>query len=121
VTTSAGFLEFLTEQMMGFGPVSVRRMFGGAGVFRDGVMFALIVDEVLYFKADQTTQGDFRAEGLSPFTYQTKKNPRTVMSYWRAPERCLDDPDEMTDWCRRAFAVALKSAEQPTKPKKIKR
>jgi len=118
VSTSAGFLDFITEQMTGFGPVSARRMFGGAGVFRDGLMFALIVDEVLYFKADQTTEADFRGEGLSPFAYETKNNRRTVMSYWRAPERCLDDPDEMTDWCRKAFAVALKSAKPPAKPKK---
>ena len=100
--------------MTSFGPITVRRMFGGAGVFRDGLMFALIADEVVYLKADETTEGDFKVEGLSPFTYQTKRNPRTVMSYWRAPERCLDDPDEMTDWCRKAFAVALKS----TKPQK---
>jgi DNA transformation protein len=118
VSTSAEFLEFVKEQMAGFGPVSLRRMFGGAGVFREGLMFALIADEVLYFKADQATEGHFKAEGLSPFTYETKRNPRTVMSYWRAPERCLDDPDDMTDWCRRAYAVALKSAKPPAKPKK---
>ncbi len=117
MSTSAEFLAFVTEQMAGFGPVDVRRMFGGAGVFRDGVMFALIADEVLYLKADETTEADFKAEGLAPFTYQTKRNPRTVMSYWRAPERCLDDPDDMTEWCRNAFAVALKSAK-PAKPKK---
>ena len=68
-------------------------MFGGAGIFRDGLMFALIVDEVLYFKADaQTHDSHLKAEGLGPFTYATKNHPRTVMSYWRAPERCLDDP-----------------------------
>lgn len=111
MSTSAEFLEFVKEQMAGFGPVSVRRMFGGAGVFRDGLMFGLIIDEVLYFKSDKTTESDFKAEGLKPFTYQTKRNPRTVMAYWRAPERCLDDPDEMTDWCRRAYAVALRSAK----------
>ena len=119
MSTSAEFLEFLTEQMAGFGPVSVRRMFGGAGIFRDGLMFALIINEVLYFKADETTKGDFEAEGLSPFTYATKREPRTVMSYWRAPSRCLDDPDEMNEWCRRAYAVALKSAKP--QPKKRKR
>lgn len=117
MSTSAEFLDFVTEQMAGFGPVSVRRMFGGAGVFRDGLMFALIVDEVIYFKADATTEADFAAEGLSPFTYQTRRNPRTVMSYWRAPERCLDDPNEMTDWCRKALAVALRSAKPRKNPR----
>ncbi|MFN3627801.1 MAG: TfoX/Sxy family protein [Parvibaculum sp.] len=111
MSVSAEFLEFVTEQMAGFGPVSVRRMFGGAGVFRDGLMFALIADEALYFKADASSESAFKAEGLGPFTYQTRHNPRTVMSYWRAPERCLDDPDEMADLCRKAYAVALKSAK----------
>lgn len=115
MSTSAEFLDFVAEQMADFGPIAVRRMFGGAGVFRDGLMFALIADEVLYLKADETTEAYFKAEGLGPFTYQTKRNPRTVLSYWRAPERCLDDPDEMTDWCRKAFAIALKSAKPQKK------
>ena len=75
MSTSAEFLEFVKEQMAGFGPVSIRRMFGGPGVLRDGLMFALIVDEVVYLKADQSTENDFKAEGLVPFTYQTKKTP----------------------------------------------
>jgi len=111
VSTSAEFLDFIVEQMAGFGPVNVRRMFGGAGIFRDGVMFALVAGEVLYLKADDVTKARFEAEGLGPFTYATRRESRTVMSYWRAPERCLDDPDEMTDWCRAAMAVALKAAK----------
>ena len=108
------FAEFLKEQMAGFGPVSIRRMFGGMGVFRDGLMFALVSTDVLYFKTDEPGRDAFRAEGLAPFSYPTKTGEHTLTSYWRAPERCLDDPDEMRDWCRRAFDVALKSA----KPKK---
>jgi len=118
VSTSSEFLEFITEQMVDFGPVSVRRMFGGAGIFRDGLMFALVINEVLYFKADAQTQPAFEAEGLGPFTYATKNHPRTVMSYWRAPALCLDDSDEMTRWCREAFTVALRSAKPPAKPRK---
>ena len=117
MSTSAEFLEFLAEQMADFGPVSVRRMFGGAGIFRDGLMFALVIGEVLYLKADAQTQPAFEAEGLDPFTYATKNHPRTVMSYWRAPARCLDDSDAMTEWCRDAFAVALRSAK-PKAPRK---
>jgi len=118
VSTSAEFLDFITEQMAGFGPVTARRMFGGAGIFRDGVMFALIAGEVLYLKADDTTKARFEAEGLGPFTYATSRESRTVMSYWRAPSRCLDDPDEMTDWCRAAFAVALKAAKPALKKRR---
>src|SRR5262245_61682822 len=114
MAASAGFLDFIKEQLSGFGPVTTRRMFGGAGIFRDGLMFALIADETLYLKADDVSQGEFEARSLPPFTYGTKDGKRTVMSYWRAPEACLDDRDEMTEWAHKAFAAALR-AQKPTR------
>ncbi len=117
MATSAEFLDFLKEQLQDFGTVSVRRMFGGAGIFRDGLMFALIVDEILYLKADAVSQGEFEALGLPPFTYGAKGGKRTVMAYWRAPEACLDDRDEMTAWSRKAFGAALR-AQKPAKTAK---
>jgi DNA transformation protein len=112
MAASAEFLAFLVEQMAGFGPVAARRMFGGAGLYRDGVMFAAVSDDVLYLKTDAEGSNAFAAEGLGPFTYATTGGENTLGSYWRAPARCLDDPDEMALWCRRAFAVALKSAKK---------
>jgi DNA transformation protein len=106
---SPGFLEFLKDQLSEFSPVSMRRMFGGAGIYRDGVMFALIADEALYFKADELTKPEFEVEGLMPFTYATKNGANTTMSYWRAPERCLDDPQEMVEWARKAWEAALRA------------
>ena len=113
MAASAEYLDFIKEQLSGFGPVTVRRMFGGAGIFRDGLMFALIADETLYLKADDASQREFEALSLPPFTYG-KGGKRTVMSYWRAPEACLDDRDEMTGWARKAFAAALR-AQKPAK------
>ena len=110
MSVSPGFKEFLIEHMAGFGPVTIRAMFGGAGVMRDGQMFALIDDDVLYFKADETTRTVFEAEGLAQFTYKAKGGKLMEMNYWRAPERCLDDADEMAEWCRAAYGVALKAA-----------
>ncbi len=109
------FADFIVEQMAGFGPVAARAMFGGFGLYRDGLMFALIFDDTLYLKADEATKGEFEAEGLGPFVYGTKAGKNTVMSYWRAPERCLDDPEEMTQWCRKAYTAALKAAASKTK------
>jgi DNA transformation protein and related proteins len=110
LSVSASFKEFLIEQMAGFGPVTIRPMFGGAGVMRDGLMFALIDDEVIYLKADDTTKAAFVAENLSQFTYMSKSDKMMEMAYWHIPERCLDDPDEMANWCRTAFGVAMKAA-----------
>jgi len=94
--------------MAGFAAVTARRMFSGAGLYRDGIIFALIVRDTLYLKADAETRGDFEAEGLVPFTYETKRGTRSLGSYWRCPERCLDDPDEMALWCRKAWGAALR-------------
>jgi DNA transformation protein len=109
MTASDGFIEFLTDLLDRLGTVSVRRMFGGAGMFADGVMFALIVDDTLYFKADDSNRPDFEAEELAPFSYATKNGRHTIMSYWQCPDRLFDDPDEMTTWARKALAAARRS------------
>jgi len=111
----SAFTDFLKEQMAGFGLVRVKRMFGGAGIYHDGLMFALVADDVLYLKADEDTKSAFESEGLGPFVYEAKGGKKAVMSYWRAPERCLDDIDEMADWCRSSHAVALKAAKAKRK------
>ncbi len=110
MSVSASFKEFLIEQMAGFGPVTIRAMFGGAGVYHDGLMFALVDDEVLYLKVDETSRSAFESENLPPFVYSMKGGKKIDMSYFRSPERCLDDADEMAQWCRVAYGVALKAA-----------
>ena len=119
MAVSGELIEFLKEQMAGLGPVSARRMFGGAGLFRDGLMFALVVGDVLYLKADSDSAAAFDERDLAPFTYATKNGERGVMAYRRAPEDCLDDPDEMTLWCRLAFDAALR-ANAPKPMRKAK-
>lgn len=104
--TASALVAHLMDVLRPLGGVASRRMFGGAGLFRDGVMFALISDEVLYLKADAATIPAFEAESLGPFTYGTKNGKRVLTSYWRAPERLLDDDDDMREWCRRAADVA---------------
>jgi len=116
LSVSASFKEFLIEQMAGFGPVTIRPMFGGAGVMREGLMFALVDDEVLYFKVDETSRLAFEAENLPPFVY-SRKDRKIDMSYFRCLERCMDDADEMAIWCRTAYGVALKAAVKK-KPRK---
>lgn len=112
MAASAEFIEFLKEQMAGFGPVTHKRMFGGAGLYRDGLIFALVVDEALYLKTDAENRNQFETEKLAPFVYATKNGDKAVMSYWRAPERCLDDRDDMAEWCRIAWGATLRAAAQ---------
>src|SRR6266404_5496289 len=99
----------IAELFAPFGPVAVRRMFGGFGIYAHGTMFALAYDGVIYLKADDTTAAAFQREGQGPFTYSAKNGKRAVMSYWRLPDRLYDDPDELAAWARDALAAAGRS------------
>ncbi len=109
MAVSSAFIDMLTDRLTPLGPISVRRMFGGAGLFRNGLMFALIADDTLYLKADDQNRGAFETEGLGAFTYQTSSGKRSIMSYWLAPERLLDDAEEMQGWCRQAIDAAARA------------
>lgn len=97
--------ERASELFAAFGPVRCRKMFGGVGVYAGDVMFALEARDVLYLKASPDDRAAFEAEGCGPFTYTTANGSRTIASYWRAPERLLDDPEELAVWARRALAA----------------
>lgn len=96
----------IAELFSSFGAVDVRRMFGGAGIYAEGVMFALAHDGVLYLKADEQSRQPFQREGQCAFTYARKYGKRAVMSYWGIPARLYDDPDELARWARVALDVA---------------
>jgi DNA transformation protein len=105
--------ERVVELFAAYGAVAVRRMFGGAGVFAEGLMIALVVDGVIFLKADARTTPQFEAEGLVPFSYRAKGGTRTLTSYWRMPERLYDDPEELAVWARRALESAQCADARP--------
>lgn len=109
MSVSPGFLELIEDLLGPLGGIQLRRMFSGAGVFCDGVMFAIAMDEALYLKTDEASRSVFEQEGCSPFEY-AGKGRRVTTSYWRLPERLLDDPDEFVAWARIAVDVARKGA-----------
>ena len=113
---SADFLEFLQDQLRGLGRITTRRMFSGAGLYCDGVIFALILRDTLYFKVDDGNRQAYEAEGLEPFTYEARGRTVRVGAYWQIPERLFDEPDEMLDWARGALAVGRRAAAKK-KPK----
>jgi DNA transformation protein len=90
--------------------VTVRRMFGGAGIYAEGLMFALVFDGAIYLRVDANSIPDFEREGCQPFVYTRAKSAGRVgrhsLSYWRMPERLYDDPDELAVWAGRALAIA---------------
>lgn len=108
------FVAHVVDLLQALGPVYSRRMFGGHGVFLDGMMFALIVNHDLFFKVDDDNRADFEAEGLTPFTYQSQGKSRSL-SYYQAPEEVLESLDIMRDWGNRGFAAALRAAARKSR------
>jgi DNA transformation protein len=113
--------EHIRELFVDFGAIEVRRLFGGAGLFADGVMFGLVSGGEIYLKADAQSVADFEREGCTPFEYGTKHGRRAIMSYWRMPERLYDDAEALTQWARAALAVAQRSAVKPARRRAAKK
>lgn len=103
------FVEHVVETLRAFGEVTARRMFGGWGLYHQGVFFALVYGDVLYLKADEENRGDFEAQGLEPFVFESKRTAETILtSYRRAPDEALEAPEVMARWARSAFGAALR-------------
>jgi len=112
------FHDYVAELFDQLGHLSIRRMFGGAGVYAHGVMFALLADEVIYLKVDDALKADLEAEGSGPFTFEMK-GKSAQMNYYNLPDSAADDADEACGWARRALDVALKAkAKKPAKKRK---
>jgi DNA transformation protein len=109
--------DFIAELFAPFGRVTVRRMFGGAGLFTEGLMFGLVFDGAIFLRVDEASIPDFEREGSAPFVYTRARSPGRVgrhsLSYWRLPERLYDDPDELVSWARRALAIAERRKTSP--------
>lgn len=103
------FFEYVLELAQVVGPVKGRKMFGGYGLFLDKVMFALIADDVLYFKVNGETIDRFEEHGLGPFLYQ-RGDKEIAMSYHQAPGDALEDADIMRQWAELACEAAFSEA-----------
>lgn len=108
------FVSYLKEVFQEFGSTNSRRMFGGHGLYHDGLMFGLIADDELFLKVDKESISEFEANGLEAFQY-TKNGKTFNMSYYRAPEEIFDDPEQALYWARLAFDAALRAAAKKRK------
>jgi DNA transformation protein len=104
MAVSDSYLEYVTDQLGRVCDVRTRRMFGGVGIYGDGLFFALIADDVLYFKVDDSNRGDFEAHGMGPFKPYPDRDE--VMQYYQVPGDILEDLDGLRGWVGKALAVA---------------
>ena len=112
------FVEFVVEQMSFIGALRVRAMFGGYGVYRDDRIFAIIVDDRLYFKADPIGRGKFEAKGSSPFAY-TARGKTVTVQYFEAPPEVFEVSEAMRNWVQTAWEAAMR-AEKTGTPNKAR-
>ena len=103
------FVEYIVDLSQVIGPVYSKRMFGGYGVFLEGLMFGLIFRNTLYFKVDANSRDYYISRGLEPFSYE-RQGKRLNLNYFQAPEEVLDDITMMEKWCNSAFEVAIRAA-----------
>lgn len=102
------FIANLSDVFALFGAIETKRMFGGYGVYRDGLMFALVADDVLYLKADESSVGYFIELGMEQFEYE-KRGKRVKMAYYAAPEEIFENPVHAREWADRAYETALRA------------
>jgi DNA transformation protein len=112
--TQQEYANFIVDTLTDFGSVTTRAMFGGIALYKDGLIFGIVVRDTLYFKVDSLTRPEYEAHGSTPFTYQFKEKTGT-MSYWEVPLGIIDDSEQLAQLAETAY---LASARSKTTPKK---
>jgi DNA transformation protein len=110
LANSSDYIAHVLELARPTAGMTARPMFGGHGLYVDGVIVAIVIDDIVYFKTDTANRGEFAALSLEPFVYVTKRGERTLTSYHRAPDEALESPAAMGKWLRSALGAALRSA-----------
>lgn len=116
------FVVYLEDLFSVVPGTTVKKMFGGVGVFRHGLMYGLALsDGRISLKADDETVADFTAEGCEEWQYQRKNGKMATMGYWYIPERLADDGEALLDWSMKAFDVAVRAdAKKSPSQRKLK-
>ena len=108
---SEEYKEHVRDLFSGLGPVSIRRMFGGAGLYLDDACFAIVLgSENILMRGDDELGPDFEAAGSEQWVYSNERRGPVAMPYWNLPDSALDDPEEAVAWARRSLVPAQASA-----------
>ncbi|HET7322123.1 MAG TPA: TfoX/Sxy family protein [Longimicrobiaceae bacterium] len=114
MSVSPEYREWVVEQLRHAGTVTGRSMFGGYALYLDGAIFALIDDDVVYFKVDDSNRPGYEAAGMGPFR---PMGDEQVMQYYEVPADVLEDPDRLCEWADAAAAVSRRKTRKPRKRK----
>jgi DNA transformation protein and related proteins len=98
-----GYTDYILEQLERVGPITSRRMFGALGIYSDALFFAIVDNDTLFFKVDDTTRGAYLDAGMPPFMYSAEG---IAMGYYQVPADVLEDDRRLAEWMRRSLEVA---------------
>ena len=107
------FKEFVLDQLRALPDVRARAMFGAHGLYSGENFFGILDEDRLFFKTDASSQADYTARGMGPFTYESRGKVMT-MSYHEVPPDVLEQPQELAEWARKAISIAA-SSKKPAK------
>ena len=104
------FIAYLHDLFAALGPIRTRAMFGGHGVYFEGLIIGIVIDDALYLKTDEQTRAQFQGAGCAPFVYRfdqsRPRKPPITMSYWSLPDDALESPQSMLPWAKLAVEAA---------------
>ena len=111
-----GFVDYvLYDAMQGISGLTAKAMFGGHGLYKDGVVFGIIADDELYFKVDEKNLPQYKERGSQPFTYEGKNHKMIAMSYWEVPAEILEDREPLAKWVTASVAASQRRAKTKKK------
>jgi len=113
-------VEYLVDELAALGHAQGRRMFSGHGLYLDGVIVGLVIDETLYLKTDAVNRPAFEAAGMAPFTYENRGR-QVALPYWEAPADVVEEPEQLRIWVAAAAAASRRASAAAPKPKRGKR
>lgn len=113
-----GLIDWVAEAMEPVGTVTKRAMMGGATLYCDGIIFAIVGFDALWFKADAVSDAEWDAAQAPRFTYEMGEGRTGSMNYRRAPDDVYDDPDELRRWALLGLAAGQRA---PVKKPKARR
>jgi DNA transformation protein len=108
MTVSAEYTEYILEKLEPLGTIVKSRFFGGVALSFQSIQFAMIMGSTLYFVVNEKSRDKYKAKGMEPFSYATKKGTVLVHRYWSVPEEALEEPDELKRWAHEAIDAAMR-------------
>lgn len=111
---SSNYIDYILELLSPNGEITARSMFGGHGIYKNGIIFALIISDELYFKVDESNEPQYRKLDSEPFTYEAK-GKKTTMPYWKVPIEILEDENRIGAWLNQSYDISLQTKMKPRK------